>query len=197
MHYSHAQTPLALTKWSRAMAKVLTKHYSKGETVPIFVYTGMSGVATATALFLALAAQKKSITYGMMYVRKKDEDSHGQPIETCMSEDCGSDVYDLKTHPHEFVFVDDFICAGNTLVYCALTYQKHMDELLIFSKDSFVVLTGERREPVFDMTPMFGDKRAYKGTPKELNRIMLDDHNIRVKAKKESMKALKKLVNSF
>ena len=179
MHYSHAQTPLALTKWSRAMAKVLTKHYNKGSVIPVFVYTGLSGIATATALMMALSAQKDGIVFGMMYVRKDGEDSHGQKIEVNMSENTNLDIHDIKQYDknHEFVFVDDFICKGETLVRCALAYQNYMNTALTFSHDSFLVMTGYRRDPVMKLTPMFapGDTPSYDSSPEAMNEIMTAD----------------------
>lgn len=205
MHYSHAQTPIAMTKWSRAMAKVLTKHYTKNGIVPVFVYTGMSGIATMTALSLALVAQKNSITFGMMYVRKADENSHGQKIETCMSENTYLDVKDLRYNniPHEFVFVDDFICNGTTLISCALAYQKYMKEPLVFSSESFVVMTGERRKPQFNLTPMFGPDGtpSYKETVADLNGIMALDFELNRKERErkaaESRKAMQEFIDSI
>lgn len=199
MHYSHAQTPVSLLKWARGMAKILTKRYSKGETVPIFVYMGMSGIATVTALSMQLAAQKTPIVFGMMYVRKEEEVSHGCRVETAVVGDANLELHDLKNHPHEFVFVDDFICNGGSLIKCALAYQKEMDELLIFSHDAIVCMTGERYKPVWELTPMFGPDGtpSYKETPKHLNRLMLDDHNERVRRKKEASKLLAKELTNW
>jgi orotate phosphoribosyltransferase len=76
--------------------------------LPVLVYTGLSGVSTATAL--ALALDEYEVKYGMAYVRKTGEQSHGSPVERTGNISAGVKYY--------MVFVDDFICGGDTAHRC-------------------------------------------------------------------------------
>jgi orotate phosphoribosyltransferase-like protein len=107
MHYSYAQKPEKLSKWAEAMAKDIQE---KGITNPILVYRGMSGISAATAISLEL--YRLGIEVGMFYIRKDNEQSHGE----------------IFTHSYEwtaaipenpcFIFVDDFIARGTTWKEC-------------------------------------------------------------------------------
>jgi len=109
-HYSCAQTTGILIDWSEKSAfKLIEALETFGDqAVPVFCYAGMSGSALATAL--SMAYWKRSKTFGMVYVRKVGEKSHGQEVE-----------YDLKalrkgsdTAPIVLVFVDDLVEYGGT-----------------------------------------------------------------------------------
>lgn len=137
-HYSRAQQPGPLMKWSLDAAQELVLMFSAGEYkdfYPVLVYTGMSGIATATALSLAIGDER--LRFGMMYVRKEGEKSHGTGVETC----------NVETNlPIKFIFCDDFISNGDT---CIRVFEKlmsrfnvliEMEDVLcaLSSKDSFI-----------------------------------------------------------
>lgn len=113
-HYSRAQDPESLYDWAKSLIKNCEE---EGIDVARFrlLYSGMSGVATATALSIAIYNHTAK-TVGMVYVRKEHEKSHGSPTENNIS------VYD---EPPILVFVDDFICDGNTINY---VYGKYLEE---------------------------------------------------------------------
>jgi len=114
-HYSLAQKPAALSKWAREIVKSFEFNEIKD---PVLVYRGMSGIACATALSLAL--QEKKINCSMIYVRKPEEISHGNPIEF-YGEGCIANEYcskELVSISGTLVFVDDFIVEGATKEAC-------------------------------------------------------------------------------
>lgn len=102
-HYSLAQKPKELLKWAEAIAVDI---YVREIRYPVLVYRGMSGISAATALSLQLHIL--GIQHGMVYVRKENEDSHGDEIEREPFEN------DNPT----FIFVDDFISSGDTKSKC-------------------------------------------------------------------------------
>lgn len=105
-HYSLAFEPAKLAKWAEREAERLANLFVNTTGKPVLVYTGLSGVSTATALMLAL--DKYEVKYGMAYVRKTGENSHGAPVETANF--TGGNYY--------MVFVDDFVCGGDTTRRC-------------------------------------------------------------------------------
>lgn len=103
-HYSLAQKPKQLHLWASRMAMSIIDNMIEE---PVLVYTGLSGISAATALSIVLSGFGKSC--GMVYIRKKLEKSHGNPIE--------SEIPNSFTNP-EYIFVDDFICSGDTRYWC-------------------------------------------------------------------------------
>lgn len=116
-HYSNAQDPISLAEWASKAAGKLTMKYGAGDVVPVLVYRGMSGVASATALMLALEGKARlgkrpRYPYVACYIRKCHELSHGTLVEWgWVGKYC-------ETTPREAVFVDDFICSGETVRAC-------------------------------------------------------------------------------
>ena len=109
-HYSIAQYPDMMADFATQKSQVLRNIFKKPEfknLIPILCYSGMSGVSHATAL--ALALQKKKFVFGMAYVRKEKEKSHGQQVEWNFPE--------RKNKKYILVFVDDFISSGATFRY--------------------------------------------------------------------------------
>lgn len=105
MHYSFGQSPELMDNWARAAAKMVRSHMRKRKSDRVVLcYTGMSGISHAVALSLALHRLKTTLNVGMVYVRKDHEDSHGRKVEV------STDLEPTDT----FIFVDDFIAAGNT-----------------------------------------------------------------------------------
>lgn len=107
-HYSLAHQPLELNAWAQQTATKLKKKLGKYH--PIFIYRGMSGIATFTALSIAYATKFGSDSFSAMYVRKPNEDAHGLDVEY--------DINVQASDPSIFVFVDDFICGGSTRSAC-------------------------------------------------------------------------------
>jgi len=108
-HYSNAQNIQELTENASSWAKrIMEECKGRRKLYPILCYRGMSGIASATAIAMQLHQQDPLFKFGMVYVRKEDEDSHGSDLEMTGI----SDVPDVKRRV--LVFVDDFICAGYT-----------------------------------------------------------------------------------
>lgn len=103
-HYSFAQDKTLLS-WAEKTFKKLMAHCKKNKIKPVLAYSGMSGISSATAIYLVALQNKQSI--GMMYIRKDDELCHGRDIET-------NKVYTNGNQSQVF-FVDDFISSGATL----------------------------------------------------------------------------------
>lgn len=105
-HYSKAQEIGALNEWAEVAAKEVFKQVRKidKKAKPLLIYRGMSGIATSTALASAMYRLKGMQDFGMMYVRKKEEKSHGSRVEHS---------YNYK-HKYVIVFVDDFVTSGDT-----------------------------------------------------------------------------------
>ena len=105
-HYSHAQDGHILMRWAKEKTRIL-KDLDVDQGQVVLCYTGMSGVAYATALMLELTSA--GVLHKMCYIRKPDEKTHGRPVER--SELLFVDDGDT------YVFVDDFIESGATLRY--------------------------------------------------------------------------------
>lgn len=100
-HYSFSQNPKKLNDWAEVVAERI-----KLANLPniMLCYTGMSGISSATALMLKL--HEKKILVEMCYVRKPDEESHGNLVELSTTSDyCPSFTK---------IFVDDFIASADT-----------------------------------------------------------------------------------
>ncbi len=106
-HYSNSMDPVALSQIAVKFAKDLLHLFPRSNFV--LCYSGMSGISSATILGLKL--QEIDRLAGMMYVRKYNEKSHGQQVER--------HSFDLKNKFRGIrpIFVDDFICDGDTLRY--------------------------------------------------------------------------------
>lgn len=107
-HYFIAQDPKELRRWAVDAAKAIVAHYRAKKLRPLFCYTGMSGVSHATALALALQSYRSGFKFGMAYVRKDNEKSHGNNVET---------AYPGHMEDYELVFVDDFVMSGTTFKF--------------------------------------------------------------------------------
>jgi len=113
-HYSNAQNSAELLTWSRKQAGRMMEFYQGSVYRPVFVYCGMSGVAAATALSLALS--QYSFDFMLCYVRKDGEQSHGNRLEV------GGML--KNQYEEQAVFCDDFIQKGKTLSHCVDTVCK-------------------------------------------------------------------------
>ena len=154
-HYSNVQQPALLQAKADLWAKWLMrecKARGKGQTVaPILVYTGLSGIGSATALSMRLASLSGNrFKFGMIYVRKPNERSHGSKIETQLDE--------IGDMPVKLFFVDDFISAGYTFTRTMLTaiyyqYRGTIGQNLDFSKFGVIEMTHSPRDLDSRVTP--------------------------------------------
>lgn len=107
-HYSCAQKLNKLKRFAEYSAAEIARNIKgKDNYRYALVYSGMSGIALATAVSLELLTVY-NVYIGMIYVRKQNESSHGDNIETSI---------DLDTENLRLIFIDDFIESGETLVY--------------------------------------------------------------------------------
>jgi adenine/guanine phosphoribosyltransferase-like PRPP-binding protein len=104
-HYSLSLSPAELGNAAYRMADEVISLLAAHE-VPILIYRGMSGVAAATALSLALHARGRAC--GMIYVRKPNEYCHGREDYERALPALGMDKVPVM------VFVDDFCSSGRT-----------------------------------------------------------------------------------
>lgn len=105
-HYSPAQLTENLAKWAQKTAKKLPM-----DRPYLMIYSGMSGVALATALSLAMARVKK-LDFAMMYVRKSTESAHSG------KQDQISYPSHSRREDRTLLFVDDLIDSGDTFERC-------------------------------------------------------------------------------
>lgn len=113
--------PAHMRKWGMRIAKEVKALIDSGRT-PVLCYTGMSGVTAANAIALHMPA-KYADKLAMYYVRKDGEKSHGQRVEV-------SGMQNI-THlaPPTFIFCDDFISQGQTLVNVMTAMAKTVDRM--------------------------------------------------------------------
>lgn len=107
-HYSCAQKLYRLKRFAEySAAKIARNIKGEDDYQYALVYSGMSGIALATAVSLELLTAY-NVLIDMIYVRKQGETSHGDSIETSI---------DLETKNLRLIFIDDFIESGKTLAY--------------------------------------------------------------------------------
>ena len=108
-HYSKAHEPRLLSDWAEIKAGAIIAAFNatpvSKRQPPLLCYSGMSGIAHATALSIALYRVSPRFRFGMAYVRKSGEKSHGITVESRTQGDY------TKYKP---IFVDDFIDTGKT-----------------------------------------------------------------------------------
>lgn len=109
-HYSKGQTMNQLVDAATVLSERVHNEYLKTNKIPLFVYSGMSGIASATAIALYYY-QCYDYQVEMIYVRKENEKSHGSSIEISNREL-------LRSSDIQPYFVDEMICGGDTLKYC-------------------------------------------------------------------------------
>jgi len=166
MHYSLAHSPVSMNKWDAVMARKIAKQYKDSNKYPVFTYRGMSGVATVTALVGALARLKDVPVFAMLYCRKYDEVTNGN----CFYEYTVSDPIKSKPMNAEFVFVDDFICSGESLAECARIYASKFDKKFNLTGENFAILSGSSG----DWSHMSEAYRIHR-TKKYMNPIYFSD----------------------
>ena len=116
-HYSYGQKPARLRIWAEKVADRLIEHYRGKGTGPLLVYRGLSGTTMATALALALTQKAPLLEFGMVYVRKPEERSHGASVEW--------ELHATETTLLDPCFIDDFISSGSTYRACMTALHSH------------------------------------------------------------------------
>lgn len=105
-----------LNKWALSGHELMVPH-------PVFIFQGMSGVAHATAMATAWNTIHREIGCSSVYVRKPEEESHGQPVEYYFSD------FDTARHRGVLCFVDDMIDTGYTLSRTIDGFRSLLDEV--------------------------------------------------------------------
>ncbi len=103
-HYGSSMNPHYMAEWGRTIAKEVDAIIADGK-FPILVYRGMSGTTAATAISM-FVAKTDTVDYATVYVRKKNEKSHGNAIEH-------SRIILANRQP-VWIICDDFISSGTT-----------------------------------------------------------------------------------
>lgn len=111
-HYSLGLEPNKLAEWATKAAERLRGKLRDPKSgryaQPILCFRGFSGIAHATALALAYRSRYGG-AFGMIYVRKSREQSHGKCREWNLAP-----LDDVKGKVWRLVFVDDFQETGAT-----------------------------------------------------------------------------------
>lgn len=146
-HYSKAQEIQQLHEnsagWAKHIIKMCREH--RRRWYPILCYRGMSGVASATAVAMHLHIQDPGFMFGMVYVRKSHENSHGGDLEMTGIEDVPDGAKRV------LVFVDDFVCSGDTRTTCMGAIMEAVESTSFRSQYSYSL--------VKDLKPVRGSKR--------------------------------------
>ncbi len=103
-HYGSSMNPHYMAEWGRTIAKEVDALIADGK-FPILVYRGMSGTTAATAISMFIT-KTDTVDFGTVYVRKKNEKSHGSSIEH-------SRII-LGDRKPVWIICDDFISSGTT-----------------------------------------------------------------------------------
>lgn len=125
-HYGSSMRPEALMQQAASIADQLGEQFfSKNDKIVLF-YCGMSGVASATALVTLISFINNSgavysidgvntillpTISAMVYVRKKDEKSHGDWVEISVIDEFKDTDRIIP------VFIDDFVCEGRSFKF--------------------------------------------------------------------------------
>ena len=128
-HYSYALTPDMLGSWASRKADAFYKYHERRKEEikygrPVLCYTGLSGIALATALSLELVRKYPRFKFDMVNVRKPGDKNHGHAIE-CTNASLDDGDY--------LVFVDDFIDEGKTLRRMKRVLSKFYSQDLLFT----------------------------------------------------------------
>jgi orotate phosphoribosyltransferase-like protein len=151
-HYSAAQHNDQLLKIASTAAKAIRKKYNKPNNpiIPSLIYTGMSGISTATAIAQEYYRRYKKNLH-MIYVRKDNENSHGSRIETepfTRQFDFHGNYIPYIPVTIDLIFVDDFVSSGNTVVNVLAQFSEFQrdqrkvevnDILIIDQRDRYLV----------------------------------------------------------
>lgn len=104
-HYGNSMNVAYMRKWGMTIAERVIE-LIKDNKFPMLAYRGMSGTTAAISITSHIP-EEYAPYYARVYVRKKNERSHGSSVEY-------SDIY---SHKREVVVIvcDDFISSGTTV----------------------------------------------------------------------------------
>lgn len=128
-HYSQAFNPDVMKNWAKTALPLIKAAISLKfpDHIPVLLYSGMSGVSHA--MYLSNLMHTRRFKHEHIYIRKKREESHGQPVEYS-SFKCD----DFKKQKYVLVFVDDFISTGSTVNFClSRVFSGHFPDRVRFS----------------------------------------------------------------
>jgi hypothetical protein len=112
-----------LTSQVASIALKLTEEFFGINDKIVLFYSGMSGIASATALTTLSACVTEGpnpAISALVYVRKPLEDSHGQVVEISI-------INEFKSTDRIIpVFIDDFVCEGRTFKYVKKQIAKYV-----------------------------------------------------------------------
>ena len=136
-HYSpFTMSPELLVEYgSWASEKIISITETKENSIPFVFYSGMSGVALATATMIAISQQKQELVSA--YIRKENERSN---FKTKL-ELYGSTKEELDNYEFYFFFLDDFIWNGVTLEHCKRSIKSNLD--LLVNTENLSIITAE------------------------------------------------------
>lgn len=103
-HYGSSMNAFYMGEWGRKIAPLIVS-LIEADKYPILIYRGMSGTTAATAIAVSIPEEHHH-NFGMVYVRKKNENSHGQKIEYSSLDPANREIV--------WVLCDDFISSGKT-----------------------------------------------------------------------------------
>lgn len=139
-HYGSSMNAFYMGEWGRKIASLIVS-IIETDKYPILIYRGMSGTTTATAIAVSIPEEHRH-NFGMVYVRKKNEKSHGQKIEYSSLDPANREVV--------WILCDDFISSGKT----ALEIIKEVSTYFEFDMDldalRFAVSLGDPFSDVAD-----------------------------------------------
>lgn len=132
-HYGASMRPKALTDQVVVMVQKFIERFTDPNDRIVLFYSGMSGVASATALTTVISVATDAVPSiaSLVYVRKEHERSHGEPIEISVLNDIE------PTDRLIPIFIDDFICSGDTFLYVKKQVAKYRKKYngLFYSED--------------------------------------------------------------
>lgn len=139
-HYGSSMDAFYMSQWGRKMAACVSELIDAGK-YPILIYRGMSGTTTATSIAVSIKEDHQH-QFGMMYVRKENEKSHGGKIE----------YSNLSTANREIVWIlcDDFLSTGNTALEVIKAVSIHFDLDIDVNKLLFAVSLSKNYSQIAD-----------------------------------------------
>lgn len=133
-HYGSSMNPHYMAEWGRTIAKEVDALIADGK-FPILVYRGMSGTTAATAISMFIN-KTDNVDFGTVYVRKKNEKSHGSSIEH-------SRII-LGERKPVWIICDDFICTGGTALEILKAITKFFNTEIDFDSIRYALSMDER-----------------------------------------------------
>lgn len=182
-------------EWGRTIAPLITSIIESGK-FPILAYRGMSGTTTATAIAVNIP-QKHRTNFGMVYVRKKNEKSHGTRVEYST----------LYPGDREVVWVlcDDFISSGATALEIIKTVAQFFDMEIPLDNVRFALSLSENFSEVANTLNTLesslsfrcdGDKTA-KSVHRKYARFVAKERKERVEREERRKQAGRELLESL